>query len=188
VTGTARHGCSAIAGLALLVSCGPQTDPPITLDPIPAAALPGTPSDPVELDPGVVATEGVDAAELDALLQDAGFVAGTERSFSRTGAGRRRIVARVLVFETTAGAARYLEWLEVNAPALILGAEPDPRIRVPRGGTAFVREPDPCCHNETRSILAMWSDGARVITLEIGGQAVRVGAAAKLASTLDAAV
>jgi hypothetical protein len=34
----------------------------------------------------------------------------------------------------------------------------------------------------------MWSDGVRVITLEIGGQAVRVGEAAELAATLDEAV
>jgi hypothetical protein len=186
--GIARRRRAAIAGLALLVACGSRSDPATELEPIPAAALPGSPSEPVVLDPAAMATDAGDAVELEALLRDAGFVAGTERSFSRNGAGRRRMVARVLVFETSAGAARYLQWLEIHVPDLIGGAELDLGLEVPRDGTAFVRQPDPCCHNDTGSILAMWSDGARVITLEIGGQAVRADVAVELASALDAAV
>jgi hypothetical protein len=52
----------------------------------------------------------------------------------------------------------------------------------------FVHEPNPCCHNETRIILAMWQDGATVLTLEIGGQSARADAVTELASRLDAAV
>ena len=57
-----------------------------------------------------------------------------------------------------------------------------------RGGTVYVHEPDPCCHNETRIFLAIWAEGERAITLEIAGQAARASDVTELASRLDAAV
>jgi len=187
---------AALSVTALLVAaCGsepPVSDPagatgPVgVLEPIPATALPGAPADPVELDAAAISVDAVDVAGLASLLEDAGFVGGTERLFSRALPGRRRTLARVLVFETPRGAQLYLRWLASHVEDVIGDAELD--IAPAPVESLFVHEPNPCCHNETRIFLAMWHDGATVLTLEIGGQSARAGAVTELASQLDAAV
>jgi hypothetical protein len=81
------------------------------LTPLPEAALPGSPADAVELDAAAISVDAVDVAGLASLLDDAGFVGGTERLFSRALPGRRRTLARALVFETAQGAQLYLRCL-----------------------------------------------------------------------------
>lgn len=158
------------------------------LDPIPSAALPGHPAAPVALDAGTVAQDAVDVDRLESLLRDAGFVAGTQRQFSRTGAGRRRIVARVLTFETANGADRYLAWLNAHVGDVIGTAAPNQELTVPSGGTVFEHEPNPCCHSETRIFLAAWKRGSSVVTLQVDGPAARASAVPELLTQLDAAV
>jgi hypothetical protein len=192
-----------IAALALiawlLAACGSDAtvpaspssheDSPVAdVDPIPLAALPGRAAAPVTLDAGTLALDAVDVSSLETLLDDAGFVAGTQRQFSRTRGGRRRIVARVLTFETPEGAERYLAWLRGNVADVIGKAEPNDRLRAPAGGTVFEHEPNPCCHNETRAFLALWSRGRHVVTLVMDGPAARAPAVPALVSQLDAAV
>ena len=158
------------------------------LEPIPKAALPGSPADPVRLDAAAIALDAVDTAGLRSLLGEAGFVAGTQRQFSRVRAGRRRILARVLEFETSPGAARYLDWLRTHAEEVIGDAAPNADLDAPRHGIVFVHQPNPCCHNETRYFLAMWHEGARVVTVEIAGEGARASDVPELLSQLDAAV
>src|SRR5262245_17063509 len=166
-----------------------QGDAPVgALEPIPPAALPGHPAAPVTLDAGTVAMDAVDASELESLLQEAGFVGGTQRQFSRTGAGRRRIVARVLTFETADGADRYLAWLHDHAEDVIGKAAPNDELAAPADGTVFEHEPNPCCHSETRIFLAAWNRGRTVVTLQVDGPAARASAVPELLSQLDAAV
>jgi hypothetical protein len=98
------------------------------------------------------------------------------------------LLARVLVFESAEGAGRYLAWLTDHVDEMIGDARADEGLQAPAGGTVFVHEPDPCCHNETAVFLAAWSDGRRVLTLEIGGQAARASDVAELAATFDAAL
>lgn len=166
----------------------PSSDPAEFVEVIPATALPGAPADPVDLDAAAIAADAVDAVGLESLLNQAGFVGGTQRQFSRVRAGRRRILARVLSFETPLGAARYLEWLTDHANDVIGEAAPNAGLAVPRDGVIFVHEPDPCCHNETRSFLAMWHDGSTVVTIEIAGEGARESDVPELLSQLDAAV
>lgn len=158
------------------------------LEPIPQAALPGHPAAPVSLDAGTIAQDAVDVDGLESLLQDAGFVGGTQRQFSRTGAGRRRIVARVLTFETPEGAEQYLSWLRTNAADVIGKAKPNEELVAPAGGSVFEHEPNPCCHSETRVFLAMWGRGRNVVTMVMDGPAARAAAVPELVSQLDAAV
>jgi hypothetical protein len=158
------------------------------LEPIPATALPGAPADPVELDVAAVSVDAVDVAGLASLLDEAGFVGGTQRQFSRARSGRRRILARVLSFETPRGAALYLEWLTGHADDVIGDATPNAGVQVPNDGVVFVHEPDPCCHNETRSFLAMWHDGSTVVTIEIAGEGARESDVPELLSQLNEAV
>ena len=166
----------------------PITTPPVVLEPIPATALPGHPADPIDLDAGSVAMDAVDVAGLEALLGKAGFVGGTQRQFSRVRGGRRRIVARVLSFETPGGAAAYVAWLRDHADEVIGDAAPNADLDAPRGGIVFVHQPDPCCHNETRYFLAIWNVGSRVVTTEIAGEGARASDVPELLSQLDAAV
>jgi hypothetical protein len=166
----------------------PTTTPPTVLEPIPATALPGHPADPIDLDAGSVAMDAVDVAGLEALLGEAGFVGGTQRQFSRVRGGRRRILARVLSFETPEGAAAYVAWLRDHADEVIGDAAPNADLDAPGGGIVFVHQPDPCCHNETRYFLAMWNVGSKVMTIEIAGEGARASDVPELLSQLDAAV
>jgi hypothetical protein len=192
-----------IAALALaaglLVACGsdptvpapPPSDgnaPVAGIEPIPRAALPGRAAAPVTLDAGTLALDAVDVSDLETVLRDAGFVAGTQRQFSRTRGGRRRIVARVLTFETPEGAERYLTWLRGNVADIIGKAEPNAELEAPAGGTVFEHEPNPCCHSETRVFLAMWTRGRNVVTLQMDGPAAQAPAVPGLVSQLAAAV
>jgi hypothetical protein len=158
------------------------------LDPIPATALPGHPADPIDLDAGSVAVDAVDIAGLEALLDEAGFIGGTQRQFSRVRGGRRRILARVLSFETREGAAAYAAWLRDHADEVIGDAAPNARLRAPSHGVVLVHEPNPCCHNETRMFLAMWRRGSTVVTIQIAGEGARESDVPDLLARLDAAV
>lgn len=192
-----------IAALALaaglLVACGSDPTVPVpppadegqpvaSVEPISQSALPGRAAAPVALDARTLALDAVDVSSLETLLQDAGFVAGTQRQFSRTGAGRRRIVARVLTFETRDGAEQYLTWLGGNAADVIGKARPNDDLQAPAGGTVFEHAPNPCCHSETRIFLAAWHRGHTVVTLQVDGPAARAEAIPELLSQLDEAV
>lgn len=193
---TVGRSVTAAAALALLVavSCGADdTAPPSSaaapaVEAIPVAALPGAASDAVALDARTVATGATEPEELETLLLDAGFEGGAERTFSKVAGGRRRLLARVLEFETAAGAQRYVRWLSDHVEELIGESELDPGLEAPGGGTVYVHEPDPCCHNDSRIFLAAWAEGPRAITLEIAGQAARAADVAELTAKLDAAV
>jgi hypothetical protein len=184
---TVGRRIAALTLLAGLVASACGSEPP-RLEPIPATALPGAAAEPVELDAATLAVEAIDFAELESLLKDAGFVAGTQRLFSRNQGGRRRVLARVLAFETAGGAERYLQWLRTHADEVIGDAATNADVEIPAGGTVFEHEPDPCCHNETRIFLAVWNRGSTVFTLEVGGQAASASDVPELSTGLDAAV
>ena len=193
-----RRIAAFVLAAGLLVSCGsdptvrvPAPDegtPVASIEPIPQSALPGRAAAPSTLDAGTLALDAVDVSSLETLLQEAGFVAGTQRQFSRTRGGRRRVVARVLAFETPEGAERYMAWLRGNVADVIGKAKPNDEIETPAGGTVFEHEPNPCCHSETRVFLAMWSRGRNVVTLVMDGPAARAPAVPQLVSRLDSAV
>ena len=192
-------GVAMSLGLLVAASCASQAPtrndiaplaPAVVeaLDPIPAGALPGRPSKVVELDAAGLAADSIDTASLQTLLEDAGFVAGTERRFSDTANGRRRVTARVLSFATAQGAERYLSWLEGHVAELIGDAEVIQDPRTPSGGVVFVYEPTGCCHLETRLFLGAWQRDATVLTLKVGGQSIRLGLVLRFVSMLDAAI
>ena len=164
------------------------TGPPRVLEPIPTTALPGNTADPIDLDAASIARDAVDVAGLEALLDEAGFVGGTQRQFSRVRGGRRRILARVLSFETAEGAGRYLAWLRDHADEVIGDAAPNADLRVPSHGVVLVHEPNPCCHNETRMFLAMWHRGSTVVTIQIAGEGARESDVPDLLARLDSAI
>jgi hypothetical protein len=164
------------------------TDPTHVLEPIPPTALPGNSADPTDLDAASIASDAVDVAALEGLLDRAGFVGGTQRQFSRVRNGRRRILARVLMFQTPEGASAYVAWLRDHGDEVIGKAAPTADLRAPSHGVVLVHEPNPCCHNETRMFLAMWHEGSMVVTIQIAGEGAREADVPELLSQLDAAV
>jgi hypothetical protein len=182
-----RWMTGSVAALLLVVAASCGSEPPRPR-PIPAGALPGSAGEAVVLDVQTVATDAIAVEELEGLLLDAGFSGGSERLFSKAIGGRRHMLARVLEFESPQGAQRYVGWLQDHVDELIGDAHPAADLEAPADGTVFVHEPDPCCHNETRIFLVVWTTGERVVTLEIGGQAARAAAVSELALRLDAAV
>lgn len=165
-----------------------STGPTHVLEPIPPTALPGNSADPTNLNVASIASDAVDVAGLEALLNEAGFVSGTQRQFSRVRGGRRRILARVLSFETPEGAAAYVAWLRDHGDEVIGKAAPTADLQAPSHGVVLVHEPNPCCHKETRMFLAMWHEGSMVVTIQIAGEGAREKDVPELLSQLDAAV
>lgn len=181
-------------GIALLLTgCSARSEPsappiaPVTISPIPADALPGAAAAPDEVDLITLSADAADVGELRALLQDSGFIAGTQRVFSRVQHGRRRLLARVLDFASRSGAGAYLAWLGDHVGDLIGDAEPRGNLAIPRGAV-FEHQPNPCCHNDTRIFLAAWNHGSTVLTLEVGGQGARASDVATLVERLDDSV
>jgi hypothetical protein len=173
-----------VAGL-LLAACGSQASGPRA---IPADALPGIAGEAVRLDAAAVAVDAQDTTELEALLADAGFVAGAERSFGQVGGGKKRALARVLVFDQADGARRYVAWLEDHIDELMGDTESLGPPQLPGARFLVVNEPDACCPRETPVYLAAWGSGATVVTLEVGGVGVEPADVKTLASQLEAAI
>jgi hypothetical protein len=184
VAGRSRPILGALVGL-LLAACGSAASGPRA---IPADALPGVAGDAIRLDAAAVAVGADNTAELEALLAGAGFVAGAERSFGKVDGGRKRALARVLVFDEAEGASRYVAWLEDHTDQLIGDTESLGAPQLPGARFLVVHEPNACCPRETPVYLAAWGSGATVVTLEVGGVGVEASDVKTLASQLDAAI
>lgn len=154
----------------------------------PGDALPGRPGGVVALDATALASEASDAAQLEVLLEEAGYVGGAERSFSKTAGGRRRALARLLVFENAEGADRYLAWLEGHVVDLIGSAEPLEAPTLPGPRFLVVHEASACCPHAATMYLTAWRRGHLVLTLEVGGQGVDADDVSELAAAFDDAI
>lgn len=185
MAGRYRPVLGIVAGL-LLAACGSQAASGPRA--IPADALPGIAGEAVRLDAAAVAVDAADTAQLESLLADAGFVAGAERSFGQVDGGRKRALARVLVFDRADGARRYVAWLEDHVDELIGDSESLRLPQLPGAKFLVVNEPDACCPRETPVYLTAWGSGATVVTLEVGGVGVEPADVKTLASQLDAAI
>jgi hypothetical protein len=184
VGGRSRPVLAVLAGLILAACASPATGPRA----IPADALPGVAGEPIALDAAAVAIDADDATELETLLADAGFVGGAERSFGQVDGGKKRALARVLVFDRVDGARRYAAWLEDHIDELMGDTEPLGPPQLPGARFLVVNEPDACCPRETPVYLAAWGSGATIVTLEVGGVGVEPADVKSLASQLDAAI
>jgi hypothetical protein len=184
---------SSIAIVLLVGACSGRSGPSVSpvprasISPIPADALPGSAAASVQIDASTLAVDAADVAGLRALLDDSGFLVGTQRLFSRVRHGRRRLVARVLIFGSRSGAGEYLGWLGDHIGEVIGEAEPRGDLAIPEGAV-YEHQPSPCCHNDTRIFLAAWERRDNVLTLEIGGQGARASDVIELVRQLDTAV
>jgi hypothetical protein len=177
----------ALATLTLVTAaCGSGAAAP---DPVPADALPGDAGEVVELDATFVAGDAIDFAELESILEDAGFAGGTQRVFSQSEVGRpQRSLARVLAFGDAAGAQAYLGWLEGHLDEVIGTAELLDPPEVPGAAFLAISQPECLCPKATPVYLAAWAKGPTVLTLEVGGKGVESADVHELVTTLDGAV
>ena len=166
-----------------LLACAPATPAPTpSLGPL---ALPGMTAAERPLDAEEVAADAADAEAVQTALGDAGFRAGTERSY--TGGGGRaftRVVVRSLVFADDDGAGGYLAWLGTNAGASVAAAAVID-LEVPTGVVVLTHEPDGCCAREAPIYLAAWRRGAQVLTVRASGREATDEAMERLVRTLE---
>jgi hypothetical protein len=126
-----------------------------------------------------VASEAVDTGVLSDLLDAAGFESGVRRSYVGAGLSIRRLDVRVLRFETSAGAASYLEWLQGHVADLIGDAERSDQLEF-RDVSVFVHVPDACCPREPAVALAAWRRERDVVRVIVAGPAADGPRAARL--------
>ncbi len=177
----------AVLVLALtLLACARAQEveprPPETLD---ASALPGLRSRERSLDAAAVA-EDAGTPALAGLLDDAGYLIGSEREFFGHTRTFSHVVARVLRFGDPEGAARFLDWVRSH-PEAVLGrarAGEPPRL----GRSPLLFELGPCgCHAEVPTFLAAWQRDVSVLWLLVAGPGVTHTTVDSLARDFDRA-
>lgn len=176
---------STVLLLALaLAACGAAGDgelrPPGTLA---ADALPGLRSRARSLDAAALAAD-VATPALEDLLNDAGFITGSEREFFGHTPTFNRVVARVLRFQDREGASRYLGWVRSHPEDVLGRAEAG---RPPRlGESPLLFSLGPCgCHSELPTFLVAWQRDATVFWLLAAGPGVTRRAVGSLGRDLD---
>jgi hypothetical protein len=115
-----------------------------------------------------VAAEAVDTDVLSGVLDIAGFQAGVRRTYVGGAPAIRRVDVRILNFESSDGAAMYLDWLRANITDLIGDVEDSPKT-VFGDVPVYIHVPDGCCPREPAVALAAWSQGPQVVRVSIAG-------------------
>ena len=189
--------CIAAAGCAPSADSPASGTPPIAVSSPRVPALPAhaldAPSTPMrvlsELDvvDEASAVGNIASDEVEAVLDDAGFVAGAARSFAVPGLRVRTVLARVLRFGTTDGARRFVAWVRANVAALAGRGHFAPTESLPAPALVFVHEPGGCCAKEQATATAVWTRGALALSVQAVG-AVGGADAVRFATELDGAM
>src|SRR4051794_32530270 len=101
----------AVATALLVAGCGGATTKDGTTAPGVPDFLPALPSTARTLDADVLAADSLHPDELAHVLEQAGFVIGSEREFAGRSKTFEHVVVRRLRFGSAAGAERYLAWI-----------------------------------------------------------------------------
>ena len=161
-----------VLALLLLPACGSEeSDRPAAPAPasLPGSALPDLDSRARSLSAEALAADAYEPDALGRLLDEAGFVAGSEREFSGKTRTFDHVVARTLAFEDAGGAETYLDWLRTHGEDF-LGRVQEAEMRPPgEAGVAFALAPCGTCKKETPTFLAGWRRGTTVLTLLAAG-------------------
>jgi hypothetical protein len=174
-----------VAATACGSGSGAETPPP---DPLPAKALPELSSSVRTLDRAALATDALAPAQLETLLDEAGYVTGREREFSGKTKMFDHVVARTLRFDDEEGAEQYLRWLRAHGTDFLGRAAPAPPPVRADSAVAFVLVRCGTCKKELPTFLAGWRDGPLVASLLAAGPGVNKESFAALAREVDAAV
>jgi hypothetical protein len=166
--------------LTLAVACGGGTDaaePPPTL---PAEAVPGLVSRTRTLDATALAADSFAPDDLERVLEQAGYVGGSEREFTGRTETFDRVVARALRFASPEGADTYLAWLAGHAEEIVGQVEAEPALALGESNLLFSLVPCGSCKKELPTLLAAWRRDETVLFLLAAGR----GASRESVSTL----
>lgn len=155
---------------------------------LPADALPGMESEVAVLGAGALARDALDPAALEDLLGDVGYVSGRQRTFSGPGERFSLAITRVLVFESIAGAGRYVAWLRAHPEDLLGGAQTLDPLDLPGSPFLMIHLPGGCCPKAVPIYLSAWQRGPTVLFLKASGRKADVPAFEELAEELDVVV
>jgi hypothetical protein len=186
-----RLSLVALLVLALTTGCGadeesaPTTPAPPTL---PASALPDLEHRGRALGLEALAADSLEPAPLRQLLQDSGYVTGSEREFSGKTATFDHVIARTLVFEDMNGADDYLGWLGKHGHDFLGRADPAKLSLPGDSGVGFTLAACGTCKKELPTFLAGWRRGATVLSLLASGSGANPERFGVLARELDGTV
>lgn len=188
-------GIARVVGVMAMALVGCASSPPMAGAPgssappapvaLPVSALPRMTSDASTVDVDRLANEVVHPDELRAVLDDAGFSTGAQRSFGAGTGAFSRVLSRGLAFETEAGAAAFVTWFGDNAGEEVISADRISPSRVPEGVVVFRHLPDGCCRNDVPVYLAAWQRGPSVLYLHVGGRRANTRAFVELIESYD---
>jgi hypothetical protein len=153
-----------------VAACGSEQEQPAPSPPtLPATALRELDSRARALDTEALAEDALEPDELAALLDDAGFLTGSEREFSGRTKTFDHVVARSLRFENAAGADEYLRWLGDHGNDILGAAEPAELTPLGESAVAYTLARCGTCKKELPTFLAGWRRGDVVLTLLAAG-------------------
>lgn len=180
-----RLSLLALLVLALATGCGageesaPTTPMPPTL---PASALPDLEQRARALGLGALAADSLEPEPLRQLLEESGYVTGSEREFSGKTPTFDHVIARTLVFGDMKGADAYLGWLGAHGHDF-LGRADRAELSLPgNSGVGFTLAACGTCKKELPTFLAGWRRGDTVFSLLASGSGAnpeRFGALAR---------
>jgi hypothetical protein len=176
----------ATRALLLLLTLSACAETVIPVAPVlPADALPGMESEVASVDTTVLARDALHPTALDRLLHDAGFLSGRERTFSGPGERFSLAVTRVLVFESSDGAASYVGWLRDHPEDLLGTAQTLEPLELPGDPFLLVHTPGGCCPKAVPIYVSAWQRGSTVLFLRASGRRADPGSVQELAAELD---
>lgn len=176
----------ATGALLLVLSLSACAGDVIPIPPVlPADALPGMASEVASVDTKVLARDALQPTQLDRLLLDAGFLSGRERTFSGPGERFSLAVTRVLVFDSSGGAASYVGWLRDHPEDLLGTARTLEPLELPGDPFLVVHTPGGCCPKAVPIYVSAWQRGSTVLFLRASGRRADPSAVQELAAELD---
>jgi hypothetical protein len=153
-------------GATLLAACGGEA----ASMPAPPTRVEGlrSPSAVEQIELEELTSEAVDAKPLADLLESAGFRSAVERTYAGSSPAIRRVVVRIVRFDSTSGADRYLGWLREHVSDVIGDAELATEHPF-RDAPVYVHQPTGCCAKEPVVALAVWRRATDVVRVLIAG-------------------
>ncbi|HUF58345.1 MAG TPA: hypothetical protein VMR89_02520 [Actinomycetota bacterium] len=167
--------------LTLSACAGVTPVPPV----LPADALPGMQSEVKAVDANALADDALDPGRLGRLLDEARFLSGRERTFTGPGERFSLAVTRVLVFESSDGAASYVGWLRDHPVDLLGTARALEPLELPGAPFLLVHTPGGCCPKDVPIYVSAWRRGRTVLFLRASGRRADPASVHELAADLD---
>ena len=176
--------------LAVAAGCGAGDENAATPRPatLPASALPDLEQRARALPLGALAADSLKPEPLRQLLEESGYVTGSEREFSGKTRTFDHVIARTLAFEKPEGAEAYLGWLGTHGDDFLGRAQPEKLALPGTSGVAFTLAACGTCKKELPTFLAGWRRGATVLSLLASGSGANPERFGALARNLDGTV